>query len=271
MNILSSNTKINKPINYFSMSLVCLCASHIKNTLKLKKLQNMLISWNDQHEKIKLIISISYDDDIKQEFINTLSEITHYEHLIIHVEKTQKKQFEHYEIICKKYEEYLKDKWVIFTDDDDIWLPDRSATFINLIKSNPTVEFILYPFIYSSNIYCNNSITVMSLVDNVFTKSRADNVSEYVCFCVRFHNLKNFTTEKNTIIVDKDNNVMKREDIISHDFSDRYFIAFLKITSKSNYKKITDDTLSGIYYYWNTKYSPINEPIFDTTFFTYIN
>lgn len=48
-----------------NVNIICLCASHINEVVRFEKLENMLNSWNKQRYKTKLILSISYDENIK--------------------------------------------------------------------------------------------------------------------------------------------------------------------------------------------------------------
>ena len=50
------------------MSIVCLCASHINNLPKIKMLENMIISWNNENAKTIMILSISCIKNLKSEF-----------------------------------------------------------------------------------------------------------------------------------------------------------------------------------------------------------
>lgn len=254
------------------MTLVCLCASHIDTDFRILQLKNMLRSWNSQDHKILMIMSISCENFLHKEFEELMLYITKYNMLIVNNEKYQKKsQFVHYKIIAEKYSNILESKWIIFSDDDDIWLKQRSLVFCKLIKEHCDTDFILYPYIYASNKYFSSPEEVLiEIHNNNVIKTIHDNVSEYICFATKFVNLKNFVTQKNSVIVDKYGHTMELHDILTNSFADRYFVAYLKIIAKNNYKKITNANLDGVYYYYNTKFSIVQDPIEDKNFFTYI-
>lgn len=243
--------------------LFSLCASHIDSAMKVYKLKKMLVSWDNQTHKIPMILSISCDEKLHKVFEVLIGHLSKYSYLTIHDERyTKRTQFVHYKLICERYHDVLRDTWVIFTDDDDIWMSSRSQTFVNYMNEFSSVDFILYPYVYQGRDYIHNAEDVTK---NLY-KSRDDNVSEYVCFCVKFHVLQKFVNEGHRIFAGGFSN----DDMLNHTFGDRYFICFLKVNSKSNYKKVVDGTLDGIYYYHNSHYEIMKGEIDDKGFLTYI-
>ena len=79
--------------------LICLCASHIHSLDRFNLLKNMIESWDNQTIKIKMFISISSNNELKDIIINFLDK---YELLTYYYNDEQLKQFQHYKNILHK-------------------------------------------------------------------------------------------------------------------------------------------------------------------------
>ena len=81
-----------------NIKVICLCSSHIDSDDKIHTIIKMLKSRNDQYYKIKMILSISYDDNVKLRTIKMIDIIkkVYDQDIIIIDNKTDKKcQFKH--------------------------------------------------------------------------------------------------------------------------------------------------------------------------------
>ena len=92
----------------------------------------MIASWSEQTRKAHLYISISYS--ISDPYINILKEklaASNEDHLHVYFtpEQQQLSQFQHYARLCRLVYEGLND-WIAFTDDDDLWAPNRVETMM---------------------------------------------------------------------------------------------------------------------------------------------
>lgn len=240
------DTEINMLINEIiknDILLISLCALHINTKEKIKKLENMLISWNQQTYKIKMIISISYDESIKndmEQLINKQFNKYGNDLIIIDNKINKKTQFEHYKIISKKYYDIYHTHYVIFTDDDDIWNNNRTAIYNILLQYDKITglqyDYISYPFICESiNNYASEYKNVF--IDNETTKNIFSD--EYVTYCTKFQYLKFFIDNSDTRL-------------LSDNLCDRYFGKFLKNCNK--YLRIHVPFFGWIYNYNNTKF-----------------
>lgn len=119
-------------MNSVSNSTVCLCASHVNNVFRLKCLMSMIKSWKEQTVKCPLHISMSYDDSLK-ELIQRIMLTLKYDNLHIIIQTFPLKQFEHYATLIKTIDCTVC-KYVIFTDDDDLWHENRVKYFCDALS-----------------------------------------------------------------------------------------------------------------------------------------
>uniref|UniRef100_A0A6C0LRC9 Uncharacterized protein n=1 Tax=viral metagenome TaxID=1070528 RepID=A0A6C0LRC9_9ZZZZ len=217
------------------VKLIGLCASHIDNLKQLNKLDNMLQSWNNQNMKIKLILSISFNDEII-DFINDI--LNKYESLVIIRNNGKKSQFEHYKLICDLYSQKYKDYYVLFGD-KDIWTKNRTLAYATLIKMNEIVNYlpfyIIYPYILESEVYISNDI---ELVNNYLSGvcKITNGYERYTTYSIKmniFHEFVNNCDQK----------------LLKNKYCNRYFIKSL-LRNKSNSSKI-NVPLFGYGYYHN--------------------
>lgn len=119
--------------------LIVLCASHIQSKQRLYYLNDMLNSWSNQSRPSILYISISYSNELKDDVYELLAKwhninIFPSEELEIYIIQYRKRQsqFSHYTYLLQEYKEELKDKWIMFTDDDDLWNSNRILEYYQI-------------------------------------------------------------------------------------------------------------------------------------------
>jgi hypothetical protein len=237
-------------LDKINANIICVCASHIDNTERLDKLENMIESWNHQVYSSKLILSLSFDDKF---LIETENKIIHLKNVfgdkLIIIKQTEcKSQFQHYEIICNTYHEQFKDYWIIFSDDDDVWSPDRTFIFALMIQNaingnfEDKISYAEYPFLCEGNIYISSWNGVNhSMINNKVERKCETGTLEYTCYSLKFNNFK--------IFIDKSGPI-----ILAHRLCDRYFIKFLKLCPTINKTSMLLPFFGFSYYYFNSKY-----------------
>lgn len=121
------------------MSIIILCASHIDSERRFSFLKEMIQSYiAGDHANFYISISFSISEVEIKNYFKKLQEdgIPIY----IFYQKEKMKQFEHYRFLSElefpgdfarnPAGEPSGDPWIVFTDDDDTWHPQR----ISLIK-----------------------------------------------------------------------------------------------------------------------------------------
>jgi hypothetical protein len=240
------NQEFLKKIN---IKLISLCASHINSIERFEKLENMLISWNNQMFKIKIILSIScdkeYTDDLKK-WVNKIEDLYESNIYIICTYGEIKKQFEHYEIICDTYYKLFNEYWIICTDDDDIWSKNRSFAFgiiiqnLKELKCLEEIQYVQYPFICEGSKYISNNEIVTSEYTSGNIKMSVGRL-EYICYSVKFKEFAHFCEKC-------------EQELLKNDFCDRYFIKYLTHNVKLKYGALSLPYFGFGYYYFNSNY-----------------
>lgn len=170
------------------VKLLCLCASHINEIERLKKLKNMLKSWSEQKYETKLILSLSYEKEYEIEVLKNVKYLSEmYDgKIIIEINELPKSQFEHYKNICEQYCEKYKDYWIYFTDDDDILSKNRSLIYAlmiqNVINFKEETSYVEYPFIAEGNEY-------LSSVEEVLMKLMLNKINLNYRICMLWYKI----------------------------------------------------------------------------------
>lgn len=114
------------------MSLVVLCASHLKTERNVEMMTEMLDS--QMAQTIVCDVYVSYTG---------LS--LHYDNPKVHLIKQPEEhltQFQHYKRIVDNSDIVHSENYAIFTDDDDIMAPERNAAYLQLICHGLEVALI---------------------------------------------------------------------------------------------------------------------------------
>jgi hypothetical protein len=153
--------------------MIALCASHLSKPIKIKWMNEMIESWNNQTHKVPLHINTSIDDSVKTLFEYYKENKWNYENLFFYIEKEKTPQFVHYKKLCEKINNiYNQNTWVIFTDDDDIWEKDRSLYYKLITKKCNKDEETMVSYVWVCT-FCNCSGGEFN--ENYVIKNQLDN------------------------------------------------------------------------------------------------
>jgi hypothetical protein len=170
------------------MSLVILCASHLKHEQNVEQMIEMLDSQMSQTQVCHVYVSYT-----------GLS--LHYDNPMVHLIKQpedQLSQFQHYKKLVRQLLEsgvIHSENYAIFTDDDDIMAPERNAEYLLLICPGLEVALIDKSVVRFS-VDCDiqehaATMQEIGLKDDVFIFNYM-NPREYVDLCIRGDLLMNF-------------------------------------------------------------------------------
>jgi hypothetical protein len=164
----------------------------------------------------------------------------------------QIKQFQHYKNIIEKYPKFNDyNTWVIFTDDDDIWHPLRTAMYasvIQQIEENQTVDHIDIPYYVESTGLDKKDYTTSFEIDEDikkgYIKKLKENEGNYVYSCVKIERLYHFI-------------INSTDELLNCIYADVKFRYFLLTDGCEDGKKritITDPWADGwMYFYRHVK------------------
>jgi hypothetical protein len=120
-----------------------LCASHISNKDRFFLFEKMLTSILYQTVKTTLHISISYAKELENDTDNFIRKWSNGQ-IIFYKRKCVLAQFRHYSLLLEDLQEILDpDSYILFTDDDDIWAPNRVEIYLKFIKLRYDKTFII--------------------------------------------------------------------------------------------------------------------------------
>ena len=100
--------------------------------MRLLTLEEMMASWGRQSERVKLFLSVSVDAIMVDATTAALERLRaeHGDWLHTRMFTAKRSQFEHYLALAMQAKEMLGSKvWVMFSDDDDVWHPERTAKY----------------------------------------------------------------------------------------------------------------------------------------------
>lgn len=117
-----------------SNKIIILCASHIGSIKRLNQFERLINSILTQTLLVKIHISMSYDIVYRGQLDTVMNKYDN-EIINIHLQENRKSQFEHYRWLCKNID--IRDKWIMFTDDDDEFGKCRVKIFYNKISQIP--------------------------------------------------------------------------------------------------------------------------------------
>ena len=202
----------NTSHNGTGVMLMALCASYINSATRLKHFFVMLTSWITQNNiQCSLIISTSIVDErllrefetMIKEFKQTHAEILDTVYFRILISRKQMPQFKHYKNIMDHYPELVDtNPWILFTDDDDIWHPNRTwiyhTAIEHIISTHRTdIEHVYCPYYVQSTgadkkDYATAADIDMAIKNGDIQQSKCD--TNYVHSCVRLERLYYFLT-----------------------------------------------------------------------------
>lgn len=170
------------------MSLIILCASHLKTQQNVKQMREMLDSQMSQTIVCDIYVSytgLSLDFDDPRV------------HLIKQPEP-QLAQFQHYKRLSRTLWDsgiLHSENYAIFTDDDDIMDPERNATYLRLIGAGSSVEVVrIDKSVVRFSMDCDINDHAGAVLKSGIILDYM-NPSEYVDLCIRGDLLLGFTDE----------------------------------------------------------------------------
>lgn len=201
-------------------TIMALCASYINSETRLKHLFVMLSSWvNQAHMLCSMYIGVSITDEglLKQfkekfeKFKKVHSEELNGISLVASISKKQLKQFQQYKRIIDECASLIKiNPWIIFTDDDDIWHPNRLVMYDYAIKNIASqnlvdVDHINCPYYVESvgidaKDYSTYTDVDKGIREGTIIKSKSG--ANYVFSCVRMERLHYFLKNANDELLD---------------------------------------------------------------------
>lgn len=167
----------------------------------------MIQSWNEQAIKCPLYISMSYNDAMKQ-VVERIVPTLEYDHLYITVQTLPLKQFEHYARLIKTIDTTIY-KYVLFTDDDDVWHKNRLKHFCDglsqlqsFTQSWLSLKVPMYVTTTNPNQGLADWFTFQDVDDNVIgleTHNDPRTVSNYITYLFKIEVVEGFLQECNLL------------------------------------------------------------------------
>lgn len=201
-------------------NIIALCASYITTETRLAHFFVMLTSWVNQTNVLcSMYIATSITDDALLNKFNTMFENFKARYaeeldgieLEVSITKKQRKQFQHYKYIVDEHPELVKrNPWVLFTDDDDIWHPNRLAMYCSAIQKITDeklddIDNIKCPY-YAESVGSDihDYATTDEIDKDILLGNIIQNTSDvnYVFNCVRIERLHYFLTQSTEEILD---------------------------------------------------------------------
>jgi hypothetical protein len=199
--------------------MIILCASHINSAQRLIYLNSMIISWYNQTIQKPLYISISYDIHIKREIIKLMehwkNKTTFFNFTIRHGKCSQ---FEHYNYLLNENKSF-SDKWILFTDDDDLWNTNRIEKYLEYIH-HVKLDYFSIP-----NTITNDYLYISFINEIDLDKCNKYPVNEYFNYCIKY-----------TKLIETINNVKEKFDLSNPTF-DLYFTTYLTFNDTNSLNK----------------------------------
>lgn len=199
------------------IKLIALCASHINTFARLKCFEYMVESWNAQQTPVLLFISMSYEQSLKNvvhHIVNTYME--RYEYLIVKMFDQHFSQFEHYKYLSFLSRKFVTDDcWVMFTDDDDIWHPQRSEYYDEAayrFESDQNLVRCSYYACQTKNKSLDKLFTYESVKNSDILYDKGN--PEYFQYSLRLSKLIQFVSECST-------------DLLKNKYCDVLFVKFM--------------------------------------------
>ena len=173
----------------FSLNSLCIIiGSHISNPKRIHYLMECLLSLVRQTLPIAVHLSISFaTSDLKDQTINTImsnDELKAAKRINIHIKESKTPQMRHIEYLVNELVGIHE--WIMFSDDDDTYEPNRALHFANTIaKCIDEIEEI-------NNHNSNDPKQLVGVYESTFGKEHREQRHEYWCYCVHIQMLVDF-------------------------------------------------------------------------------
>jgi hypothetical protein len=121
-------------------NLIVLCASHLDCPDRIEHLLEMIKCYITQSFKVPFFLSLSYNPTLKEAIRELLKAFVQTQDKLpfkFFVQKGHVTQWEHYKFLTTKVRDadVNSDPWIMFTDDDALWHPDRIGIYHMAVKS----------------------------------------------------------------------------------------------------------------------------------------
>lgn len=174
-------------------NLIAICGSHINSKSRLSSLERTL----KENYKITICVGISYDIDFEYDVKHMVNKFTNVWFLI---QDSKKSQMQHYQNIAKflniKLGCNLSTTWLLFFDDDDIWIHDRiylyQSWIKNAVKNNCNTLYIKGSVICTLRTKNDTSFLPLSEIISTASPTYSDYSTEHVVFSCKIEVLNNF-------------------------------------------------------------------------------
>lgn len=203
----------------------CIVASFITNNIRLLYFQAMIRSWQAQSVPVDLllIMSASSVDLLTKSiaFLNTLDDKSRDRLKIIIQDGSQFQKLAMAILKCNDILRYEDDDWITFSDDDDLWHPDRNKVFTNCTEfALPCTEQIRV--FVAAEVILKGSDT--SKAEKVLSTASISNTEQYVRLEMVHNNLWTFAVKYKLL---KEFFVNAHVNLLQHKFCDYAFTAYL--------------------------------------------
>lgn len=212
-------------------SVVAFCASHIDGLERLKCFRAMIASWSKQSFPVYLYVCISSDDAMNAVLQRVIEQLKA-EYLLLRIctHPGRLAQFEHYRCLTEHFERSFaqgnlpEDLYVIFTDDDDLWHPNRTASYLQLYEqiASSSEGTSLGPFALGSIVDATTPVKAYSAadVDSLISSgslpfNRQTYPQDYVALCVPFKLVSEFVSKASP-------------ELLRHRYADACFFTFVR-------------------------------------------
>lgn len=157
-------------------------ASHMSKPHRIIYLIECLKSLISQTMPIPIYLSISFENNdvenlCKNEF-NNHTFIINCGFLNVCVRPEKHSQMKHFQLLSNEIGS--AHKWVMFSDDDDTYEPNR------------TLHFAQYLINAQNQLTNNNELHLAGLYESTFNKTHREHRHEYWCYCVNIDIIRNF-------------------------------------------------------------------------------
>jgi hypothetical protein len=238
--------------------LVCFCASHINNKYRWSFFGFMLKSYFSQSEDSKLIVILSAADPELLRFSIDLIDHCKSKGKDIEYIVHEGKQFVKYKHAVETYKTKLSpEQWIFFTDDDDLWHPQRVQMLASLLTgeklANQDDHMLLQFKEVLEPVNAQRLDLVPDCVQNIATCDKVDKaidlklvqiannpIGEYVTYLMKFKVMQAFF------------DVAPRA-VLEHKYADIAFVGALNRSFRYTVIRCPDPSLWMYFYRANAK------------------
>jgi hypothetical protein len=253
---------------------LALCASRINTPARIKRLEQMLTSWENQSQPCKLVLIIdALNDKLEQCAEKMLASVQQRVGAQLVVLRAPGKQFQKYAAAMPIITQLTggdENAWLMFSDDDDLWHPKRVEVLVAIVAK---VEEVAPERVeISTDLMCAEPRECASQYDTrpydtadevsdgvasgrlKLSNLKVGDVAEYVQSLVRTHCLRGYVTQSSPAL-------------IAHRYADMGFIPYIRVPGLNTSAFIPKNAFSGIcwlyFYRRDESCSPLTSVVFN--------